>query len=107
MEDAKSEKIEGGVIRRFENVAGVVARQFHQEAAARRASVELVRQNCASVAAVETRRGDDLLKEIRALREQVKKEREQRIREDRIILDDIRRTTVTMKRALLAVVGGT
>ena len=107
MEDSKSDKMEGGVIRRYENIAGIVARQFHQEAAARRASVEVVRQHYASVTADETQRDDDLLKEIRGLRERLKKEREQRRRQDMMIMDDIRRTTVAMKRALLAVVGGT
>jgi len=133
MEDTKSEKIEGGVIRRFENIAGIVTRQFHQEVASRRASVELVRQKyhptnddhtkhdfsggtlsgsapdaTMTTTTTTTLRGqEDLLDDIKALREQLKKEREQRRREDMIIMDDIRRTTVAMKRALLAVVGGT
>ena len=118
MEDCKSDKMEGGVIRRYENVAGVVARQFHQEAAARRASVEIVRQTYALLGKPleqqethQHRNGDNdaeaLLNHVRALRERLKKEREQRRRQDMLIMDDIRRTTVAMKRALLAVVGAT
>lgn len=105
LEDAKSDKIEGGVIRRFENVAGIICRQFHQEAAARRASLELMKRRFEQAAEEQSQRGDDVLKTIQALRRKIQQERLQRQTEDKIILDDILRTTATMKRALLVAVG--
>jgi hypothetical protein len=104
LEDSKSDKIEGGVVRRFENVAGVAARQFHQEAAARRASVEFVKKQSQAAVEKEHQQGDDVLNTIKELREQVHRERLQRQADDKIILDEIIRTTVTMKRAMLSAV---
>lgn len=104
LEDSKSDKIEGGVVRRFENVAGVAARQFHQETAARRASVEFVKKQCQAAVEKEHQHGDDVLNTIKELRAQVHRERLQRQANDKIILDEIIRTTVTMKRAMLSAI---
>lgn len=104
LEDSKSDKIEGGVVRRFENVAGIAARQFHQEAAARRASVEFVKKQLQTAQEQEHRRGDDVLEIIKELRAQVQRERLQRQAEDKSILDEIIRATVAMKRAMLSAV---
>ena len=104
LEDSKSDKIEGGVIRRFENVAGIAARQFHQEAAARRASLEFFKSQCRTAAEKEHRQGDDVLNTIKELRAQVQRERLQRQAEDKAILDEIIQRTVTMKRAMLSAI---
>lgn len=106
METAKTEKVEGGVLRRFDSASETIVEQLEQEADERRASVELVRHQCEEFAARETKRDDDILQQIRELRHKVKREREVRRRDDKVILDDIRRTTIAMKRALLAAVGG-
>jgi hypothetical protein len=105
LENAKSDKIEGGVIRRFENVAGIVARRFHEESASGRAAVELVHNKVESAVQQDEQRLDDVLAIISDLRAKIRRERAERKAADEKILQEIVQTTVTMKRALLEAVG--
>lgn len=105
LEHVKSDKIEGGVVRRYDNVAGTICRQFHQEAAARRANLELVQRRFEHSGQQQSERGDDLLKTIQELRQSIQKERLQRQAQDKLIRDEMIRTTMAMKRALLLAVG--
>lgn len=104
IEEAKSTKIESGIIRRYESVAGGIARNFHQESAARRAAFELTKEQVSKFAQQEDQRGDDVLQTIQHLRQRIRQERLDRQAADKRILDEIVQTTVTMKRALLAAV---
>ena len=104
IESSKSHKIEGGVVRRFEHVAGVLAQSFHEESAARRADVVAVQQRVQEAVNQEAKSYDDFLAAISDLRAKVSKERAERKAADQRIIDDIVRTTVSVKRALLEAV---
>jgi hypothetical protein len=102
VEQSKADKIEGGVVRRYELNAGNVAKRFHQESAARRAALDMLNRKLQKVSEQEIQRSDDILGVISNLREQIHREREERIAADKQIVDDITRTAVAMRRAFLA-----
>jgi predicted aminopeptidase len=106
MENSKADRVERGIAGRFEFVAGVDARRFHEESAARRAAVDTGSNKVDKRAIQEEERLDDFLATVTDLRAQLRQERAQRKAEDKKILDDIVKTTATMKRALLEAVGG-
>lgn len=106
IESAKSDKIEGGIIRRYEAVAGTLARQFHQEAAAHRSSLEMMKQKVLKAGDQDEKRGEEALRAIKELRLKIQRERVERVAADEKIREDIKETIVFMKRALLAAVGG-
>jgi hypothetical protein len=105
IENSKFDKIEGGVVRRFENVAGMVARRFHEESAARRAAVELMTRKIQASACQDEERLDDVLAVITEVRVKIRRERAERKAADQKILEEIVNTTVSMKYALLQAVG--
>jgi hypothetical protein len=102
VEKSKADKIEGGVVRRYELNAGNVAKRFHQESAARRAALDMLNRKLQKMSKQEEQRSDDVLGVISNLREQIKREREERIAADKQIMDDITKTAVAMRRAFLA-----
>jgi hypothetical protein len=106
MENSKADRIEKGIARRFELVAGIDARRFHKESAARRAAVDTVSNKVDTRALQEEERLDDFLATVTDLRAQLRQERARRKAADTKIMDDIVKTTATMKRALLQAVGG-
>ena len=105
IENSTSDKIEGGIVRRYEQLAGVIARQYHQECASRRAAMEEIKKKIDIVAHQDQRRLEGTLATIEDLREQLRRERANRIAADTKIKNEIARTTAAMKRALLAAVG--
>jgi hypothetical protein len=106
MENSKADRVERGIALRFELIAGTDARRFHEESAARRAAVDMVSQKADNRALQEEERLDDFLATVMDLRAQLREERARRKAADMKILDDIAKTTATMKRALLEAVGG-
>jgi hypothetical protein len=102
IEKSKTDKIEGGIVRRYELSAGNNARQFHKESAARRASVDMIHRKLQKVIDQEVQRDDTILETIALLREEIKREREERMAADRRIMTDITKTSIAMKRAFLA-----
>eukprot|EP00934_Nitzschia_sp_Nitz4_P006432 Nitzschia sp. Nitz4//scaffold29_size155292//8920//10582//NITZ4_002633-RA/size155292-processed-gene-0.236-mRNA-1//1//CDS//3329546373//6422//frame0 len=106
IDDTKSDKIEGGVMRRYDVVAGGIARQFHQEAAARRAALETLQTKVSQAVNIDEKRGDELLKSIQEMRRKVQRERVTRRAADQELQQDIMSTIAFMKRSLLAAVGG-
>ena len=103
---SKSNKIEGGIVRRYEEVAGTVAYRYSQESAARHASLSLLSDKVQEFAAQEENKLDDFLDTIRSIRMQLKEEREARKAADQKILNDVVKTTAAIKRALLDSVVG-
>jgi hypothetical protein len=105
IQNSKSDKIEGGIVSRFENVAGNLARRFHEESAARRAAIELVREKVQKAVHQEEQSFDDVLAVISELRAKISTERAERKAADKKMLEEIVKSTVSMKRALLEAVG--
>ena len=106
MENSKSDKIELGIARRLDAVAGMLNRRFHEESAARQAAIDKIRKKVEHSLKKEERRSDDLLATITDLRAQIKKESATRKAQDQKIIEEIIQTTAAMKRALLAAVSG-
>lgn len=102
IEKSKADKIEGGVVRRYELNAGNVAKRLHQESASRRAALDAFNRKVRKMFEQEEQRSNDVLDVIGNLREQIRMEREERIAADKQIMDDITRTAVAMRRAFLA-----
>ena len=105
IENSKSNKIESGVIRRFEDVSGSATKSFHEECGARRSSVHQAQQKVRVVIKSEDQRLDHILVAISELRAKTRKERAERREMDARILERIVSATVIMKRALLEAVG--
>ena len=101
MENSKSDKIEGGVIGRFEEVVGSLARRFHEESAARRSAIDLVREKVQKAVDQEELSFDGFLAQISELRAQISRERAERKAADKKIIEEIAKTTIFMKRALI------
>jgi hypothetical protein len=106
IENSKSDKIEGGIVRRYESLSGSLARQFHQECAESRGAVDSLQRKVDKVVHQDQQRLEDVLEVVFKIREELRRERELRMAEDKRLLNKIVKTTATMKRALLAAVGG-
>lgn len=103
IENSKYDKVERSIVRRFEQVAGNLASDFESEAAKRRGETELLRRKVELTAKVEaTERLQTKLNMIQALRDQLRKERAERLRSDRKIQTEINESKVRIERAILA-----
>jgi len=103
MENIKYDKVEGGIVRRFEQVAGSLASGFQKEAAERRGQTELLQRKVELTAKVEaTERLQHKLVLIQSLREQLKAERTDRRQNDQRIRTEINEGKVRIERAMLA-----
>ena len=104
VEKSKADKLERGVISRYELNAGAVTKRFHHESAARRAQIEVVGQRLKQTIDDHEMRSSNVLEVIASLREQIKREREERRQADQKIMEEIDKTSVAMKRAFLAAI---
>jgi hypothetical protein len=105
---SKSNKIEGGIVRRYEELVEMMSYKYSQESAARLASLSLLNDKASTFASQDEIQLDDFLDTIRTLRIRLQEERAARKAADQKILNDVVKTTTAMKRALLdSVVGST
>jgi hypothetical protein len=104
VENSKYDKVEGGIVRRFELVAGEIAKDFHSEEASRRASVEVLRRKVDGFTPAKTKRLENTLSEIAELRAKLRQERAERQAADQAIMESIAETTESIKRAMMALV---
>lgn len=105
VETSKYDKVEGGIVRRFELVAGDIAKNFHKEGAARRAAMELLEQKISkTIPQQQTDRLDNTISKIAQLRAKLRQEKADRQAADQAILEGIVATTGAMKRAMIAIV---
>lgn len=103
MENEKYDRVEGGIVRRFEQVAGSIASDFHGECARRRGETELLQRKIEGIVPAEaTERLEKKLLIIKYLREQLKKERSERQRSDQRIRAEISESKIRIERAMLA-----
>lgn len=102
VEKSKSDKIEGGIVRRYEQNAGVAVRNFHEESAARRSGIDIVQEKIQNTIDNEERRSYSALDVIADLRQQIHREREERRAADKKIMEEIVKTSLAMQRAFLA-----
>jgi len=102
MENNKFNKIEGGIVQRFETVAGSITRSIHAEGAARRSGIELLRDKIEKSIPRRVERAEITLSKIEDLRAQLHEERAKRQASDKAIYEEIVRRTTAMKRAMIA-----
>jgi len=104
VENSMYDKVEGGIVRRYEMVAGEIAKNLHAEGASRRASIESLRQKVEKLVPSKTDGSTNTLSQIAMLRAQLRQERADRQAADQAILESIAHTTERMKRAMMALV---
>jgi hypothetical protein len=104
VETSTYDKVEGEIVRRFEQVAGEIARDFHGEGAARRAEMELIKYKVERTIPEQSERLEDALSKIANLRAQLRQERADRQAADQAVLESIVSNTAAMKRAMMALV---
>mmetsp|Transcript_79 Transcript_79/g.144 ORF Transcript_79/g.144 Transcript_79/m.144 type:complete len:322 (-) Transcript_79:105-1070(-) len=102
IENNKSNKIEGGIVQRFESVVGTINRNFHSEGALRRAETQVLQTKTETGVPNRMERAEVTLSKIAELRDRVREERAKRIAADKAIYDEIVRRTTAMKRAMIA-----
>jgi len=104
IENTKYNKIEGGIVQRFEHVTKNATINFHSEGATRRASIELLRRKVEKTIPERVERAEITLSNIANLRAQIREERAKRQVADKSISDDVMHKTDTLKRAMIAMV---
>eukprot|EP00536_Pseudo-nitzschia_multiseries_P003651 jgi/Psemu1/295278/fgenesh1_pm.57_\ len=102
IENNKSNKIEGGIVQRFESVVGTINRNFHSEGALRRAETGVLQTKTETGVPNRMERAEVTLSKIAELRARVSEERAARIVADKAIYEEIVRRTTAMKRAMIA-----
>jgi len=95
-------KIEGGIIQRFESVAGTGTRNIHSEGASRRSAIALLEHKIENTIPKRFERAEKTLAQIASLRTQLREERAKREFTDKAIYEDIVRRTTSLKRAMIA-----
>lgn len=102
VETSKYDKVEGGIVRRFELVAGEIAKNFHKEGASRRSSIEMMRRKVDGKALEQTQHLQETLSRIANLRARLRQERADRQARDSELAETIVARTATARRAILA-----
>ncbi|KAL3931714.1 MAG: hypothetical protein SGBAC_011184 [Bacillariaceae sp.] len=102
IEKNMADKIEGGVVRRYEHHAGLASKRFHSECARRKADLELYSRKMNKALQTQEQHSENILDTIRLLRRELKMEREERKAADQKLMMDVQKTSVAMRRAFLA-----
>jgi len=95
-------KIEGGIVQRFESAAGTIARNIHAEGASRRSSIAMLQHKIENTIPKRFERAETTLSEIASLRAKLCEERAKRLEMDKAIYEEIVRRTSGLKRAMIA-----
>lgn len=98
-------KIEGGIVQRFETVAGISTTNYYSEGAARRSAIALLEHKIETSEPKKFERPEKTLAEIASIRAKLQEERALRIARDKEIMEDIKRRTGALKRAMIAMAG--
>jgi hypothetical protein len=101
LETSKADKRIGSMVRRFESIAGTVARRHQEEAASRRAALVQVQSLAQDAADLDERRALEFLDCLKELRESLQRERKERRARDKEVMELIVERTTELKRALL------
>ena len=98
-------KIEGGIVQRFESVAGTSTRNYFAEGAARRSSIAALEDKIETSESKTFERPKKQLAEIASIRAKLQEERALRQLRDREIMEEIKVQTSALKRAMIAMAG--
>jgi hypothetical protein len=105
MEATKADKREGSMNRRWESLAGILARRYIEESSSRKASLALVEEQLR--AALHQQETEDIivLSKLQELRAKLEQERAERLTEDERLKDLIAERGVSLQRFLLETLG--
>eukprot|EP00579_Thalassiosira_antarctica_P025145 CAMPEP_0202011194 /NCGR_PEP_ID=MMETSP0905-20130828/18756_1 /ASSEMBLY_ACC=CAM_ASM_000554 /TAXON_ID=420261 /ORGANISM="Thalassiosira antarctica, Strain CCMP982" /LENGTH=387 /DNA_ID=CAMNT_0048569953 /DNA_START=29 /DNA_END=1192 /DNA_ORIENTATION=- len=101
LEMTKADKREGGMVRRFESSAGEYTRLVSQVISGRVSSLGYVEKEMDDWDIGDLTRAEHYLQEIRRLKQRVVVEREERIRQDELVVDRIVRTKKMLEEDIL------
>jgi len=101
-ENATFNKIEGGIVQRFESFAGLDTWNVQAEGATHRSAIALLQCRIDKTIPKRLERAEGTLSRIASLREQLRKERAIRQATDSAIYEEIVRRTSSMKRAMIS-----
>ena len=100
LECEKADKREGTFMKRFENMAGTVARRYHEESSARKAALVYLQSLLDHQGEMDEQRAKDFLTSIQQIRCQLDQERENRKLHDRAVVKTIDAGVAAMRRAV-------
>ena len=103
MEVQKADKRESTRFRKFESLAGTVARRFYEETATRKAAEVSLGEQIDLLSQPESK--VNFLEQLRTIRAELQQERETRRARDAQVLSDVHSTCDALKRAVLEAVG--
>ena len=95
-------KIEGGIVQRYESVVGTNTSNFYQEGASCRSAITLLEHKIENTVPKRFERPEKILAEIASIRQKLREERAKRIAKDKEIMEDIVRSTSALKRSIIA-----
>jgi len=100
LEQTKSTKREGFIVRRFETTAGMGYRAQAEENAERFASLTILEEKIANAGGMNSYKKERFLAEVGEIRRMVEQERVERARQDEIVLKRLVMTRETLQRSL-------
>jgi hypothetical protein len=101
MEKLKATKREQSIYQKFESMAGMTSKSIAEESAERHAELTLLKEKVLEAGGWDELRTSRFLKEIAEIREMLRKEREERMKKDEIILNQIVESREFLQRTLL------
>lgn len=101
MEKTKAAKREQAIFQKFESMAGLASRSLYDENAKRVAQLKLVEEKILEAGGWDEKRTSRFLDEVKDIRMTLKFEREERIKNDELVLEKIVECRVQLHKALL------
>ena len=101
MEKTKAAKREQAIFQRFESMAGLASRSLAEENAARVASLQMLEEKVLEAGGWDEKRTCRFLDEIQEIRNMLESEREERVRNDALVLEQIVECRVKLHKTLL------
>jgi len=101
LEKNKAIKREGGMIRRFESIAGLANRSICEETAERVTDLSIVESKIDGKESFDERRKEVFMEEIRKIRIMLEEEKKERARQDELVLENILHTKEKLEQAVL------
>lgn len=101
MEKTKAAKREQAIFQKFESMAGLASRSLYEENAKRVAQLKLVEEKILEAGGWDEKRTSRFLDEVKDIRMTLKLEREERMKNDELVLEKIVECRVQLHKVLL------
>lgn len=100
LEETKSAKREGFMVRRFESISGMGYRSVVEENATRLASLTILEEKITSTGRLDDERTGRFLAEVAEIRRMIRQERSERVKQDEVVLDRFLEARQILQRSL-------